>query len=97
MPSPSLPSPPPAFASPALASPCLASPCLDAQGLCCGRCPALLRANHDFAALPERLYIISEGKIAYQGGPGPFEYNVDEIALWLEAHADDHAEAKAAI
>lgn len=27
-----------------------------------------------YDALPERLYIIENGKIAYQGGPGPFEY-----------------------
>ena len=29
-----------------------------------------------YGSLPDRLYIVHEGKIAYQGGLGPFEYEV---------------------
>ena len=32
-----------------------------------------------FSAWPERIYILDrEGKIAYQGGHGPFDFRVDE-------------------
>lgn len=34
--------------------------------------------NQAFAAWPERMYIIHEEKIVYKGGPGPFEFDVEE-------------------
>lgn len=37
-----------------------------------------------YQAWPERLYIIEDGKIVYKGGPGPFQYDVSEVARWLE-------------
>lgn len=37
-----------------------------------------------YDALPERLYIIENGRIVYQGGPGPFEYYLQDIEEWLE-------------
>lgn len=34
-----------------------------------------------FAAWPERIYIIGpDGRIAYQGGPGPYEFKPEEAA-----------------
>ena len=43
-------------------------------------------ANDAYAAWPERLYIIDEnGKIAYRGGMGPFNYNPSEVRAWLAA------------
>lgn len=47
-------------------------------------CPILVdpmddRANHSYAALPERLYVISEGRVVYQGGLGPFGYSIEEV------------------
>ena len=41
-------------------------------------------ANDAYAAWPERLYIIDEnGKIAYRGGMGPFNYVPGEVRAWL--------------
>lgn len=40
-------------------------------------------ANKAFSAWPERLYIIYDGKIQYKGGPGPYEFNVEESTAAL--------------
>ncbi|KAL3837499.1 hypothetical protein ACJMK2_022851 [Sinanodonta woodiana] len=40
-------------------------------------------ANHKYAAYPERLYIVHNGFIAYQGAEGPFGYDVKEVETWL--------------
>ena len=32
---------------------------------------------------PERVYIIEKGLIVYQGGAGPFHYNLMEVKDWL--------------
>ena len=42
------------------------------------------RANLAFAALPERLYVILDGKVVLQGGLGPFNYNIEEVEQFLE-------------
>ena len=39
--------------------------------------------NDKFGAWPERLYIIVDGVIVYQGGNGPFDYKLAEISDWL--------------
>lgn len=39
--------------------------------------------NELYAALPERLYILCEGTLAYVGGVGPFFYDVAEVETWL--------------
>jgi type I thyroxine 5'-deiodinase len=42
-------------------------------------------ADHAYSAWPERIYIIDEqGKIAYRGGIGPFNYHPPEARSWLE-------------
>ena len=41
------------------------------------------RANHAFAALPERIYVVLDGRIAYQGGLGPFDYKIEEVEEFL--------------
>jgi len=44
------------------------------------------RANDAYAAWPERLYILDEdGRIAYRGGIGPFNYHPTELRQWLTA------------
>lgn len=43
-------------------------------------------ANEAYAGLPERLYIILNGKIVYAGDVGPMGYKPDEIVHWLNAH-----------
>ena len=41
-------------------------------------------ADLAYSAWPERLYIIDEnGRIAYRGGMGPFNYNPAEARAWL--------------
>jgi len=44
-----------------------------------------------FEAWPERLYILENGKVAYRGGEGPFDYNTEEVAEWLAAKFPDVA------
>mmetsp|Transcript_12592 Transcript_12592/g.50371 ORF Transcript_12592/g.50371 Transcript_12592/m.50371 type:complete len:126 (+) Transcript_12592:367-744(+) len=40
-------------------------------------------AMHAFAALPERIFVVEDGKVAYRGGLGPFQYSVNDLARWL--------------
>ena len=40
--------------------------------------------NRAFGAYPDRLYILLNDTVAYQGGPGPFGYSLDEVERWLE-------------
>lgn len=42
-----------------------------------------------FEAWPERLFIIADGKVAYRGGEGPFDYKTEEVAEWLAAKFPD--------
>jgi len=38
------------------------------------------RTGNNYAAAPDRLYIVDrQGRIAYQGGPGPFGFNPSEM------------------
>jgi len=46
------------------------------------------QVNHAYAAWPDRLYVIGvDGKIAYQGGPGPRGFKVEEVENWLKLNA----------
>ncbi len=41
-------------------------------------------ANACYAAWPERLYVIgTDGRIAYKGGMGPFDFDTDELEEFL--------------
>lgn len=41
------------------------------------------KANKDYGGWPDRLYLVGkDGKLAYAGGRGPFEFRPDE---WAEA------------
>lgn len=45
------------------------------------------RAELEFGAWPERLYVIdADGRVAYQGKPGPKGFFPDEVDAWLAAH-----------
>jgi hypothetical protein len=37
-------------------------------------------------ALPERLYIVLDGKVVYKGKRGPFDYHPSEVEDWLKKH-----------
>jgi hypothetical protein len=42
-----------------------------------------------FAAWPERIYVVDrDGRIAYAGGPGPFEFDPDAAAAALDLQCD---------
>ena len=55
------------------------------------------RANLAFAALPERLYVVREGRVVFevslvgglrvdiaQGGMGPFDYKIGKVEEFLK-------------
>ncbi|XP_065175159.1 thyroxine 5-deiodinase-like [Sycon ciliatum] len=57
-------------------------------------CAAVLDTMDDqtsvaYRAMPERLYILKDGIVMYQGGPGPDHYELAEVKAWLEAHCKD--------
>ena len=39
-----------------------------------------------YAAMPERLYVILNGKVVLQGGNGPHNYHVAEVKDWLSKY-----------
>ena len=41
--------------------------------------------NNAYSALPERLYVIQNGKITYVGGMGPFDYNPQDLNDWIKS------------
>lgn len=52
-------------------------------------CPVVVdtmrnQSSQLYAALPERLYVVHEGRICYKGKPGPWNYNPEEVRAVLE-------------
>ncbi|XP_046861549.1 thyroxine 5-deiodinase-like [Xenia sp. Carnegie-2017] len=45
-------------------------------------------ANVAFGALPERLYAIEDGKVAYVGGQGPMNSSMKAARDWLESYRE---------
>lgn len=41
-------------------------------------------ANIAYGALPIRLHVIQDGKVVYEGGPGPMGYDMKDVRRWLE-------------
>ena len=65
--------------------------CQAAQILKSSRCPAPVmvdtmedEATQAYSAFPERLFIIQQGQIVYEGGMGPYNYDLTEVRRWLE-------------
>lgn len=51
-------------------------------------CPVLVdgmldTGNIAYGATPIRLHVVQNDILVYQGGPGPFQYNLDELREWL--------------
>ena len=44
--------------------------------------------NRAYGALPERLYVVHSGTVAYQGRRGPRGFRVGEVASWLSTYRD---------
>jgi type I thyroxine 5'-deiodinase len=43
--------------------------------------------NRAYAAWPDRLYVVgTDGRIAYQGAPGPKGFKIHEVEEWLKRH-----------
>ena len=42
------------------------------------------QASIAYAALPERLYVVMDGVIIYEGAQGPFGYHLEEVKECLE-------------
>ncbi len=43
--------------------------------------------NRAYAGWPDRLYVVgTDGRIAYQGAPGPKGFKVNEVEDWLRKH-----------
>lgn len=42
-------------------------------------------ANEAYAAIPERLYIIKDGRVAFVGGDGPMNYSIPQMEDALKA------------
>lgn len=65
--------------------------CEAADILKSSRCPAPImvdtmedEATKAYGAFPERLFIIQQGQIVYEGGMGPYNYDLNEVTKWLE-------------
>lgn len=44
-------------------------------------------ANRAYAGWPDRMYVVGrDGRIAYQGGPGPGGFKPAEVEAWLKAN-----------
>lgn len=53
------------------------------------QCPVVVdtmqnQSSQQYAALPERLYVLQGGRILYKGKPGPWNYNPEEVRAVLE-------------
>ena len=44
------------------------------------------QTNHLFRASPERLYILDDEKVFYQGESGPFGYSIPSLDYFLKNH-----------
>lgn len=45
-------------------------------------------SNAAYGAYFERLYVILDGKVVYQGGRGPEGYKIGELRSWLDRYQD---------
>jgi hypothetical protein len=58
-------------------------------------CPAVYvdtmsdEANASYGAMFERLYVLLDDRVAFQGGRGPSNYSVHALQTWLESHFGD--------
>jgi len=44
--------------------------------------------NQAYGALPERLYVVHNGLVVLEGGPGPFKCSPDELDDWLRKYRE---------
>jgi len=70
--------------------------CQAAEILKSSQCPAPVmvdtmenEATKAYAAFPERLFIVQQGKVVYEGGTGPYNYDLTEVRRWLEEYREE--------
>lgn len=70
--------------------------CQAAEILKSSQCPAPVmvdtmenEATKAYAAFPERLFIVQQGKVVYEGGTGPYNYDLTEVRRWLEEYRQE--------
>ncbi|KAA0708184.1 Thyroxine 5-deiodinase [Triplophysa tibetana] len=54
-------------------------------------------SNSAYGAYFERLYILKEQRVVYQGGRGPEGYRLSELRDWLERYRSDAEGSKAVV
>ena len=55
-------------------------------------CPIVVDTMSNYASIaygsfPERLYILKDNHVMFQGGSGPYGYHIHEVKEWLYLHA----------
>lgn len=54
-------------------------------------------SNAAYGAYFERLYIVRDERVVYQGGRGPEGYRISELRNWLERYRSDLVDSQAAV
>lgn len=54
-------------------------------------------SNAAYGAYFERLYIVRDERVVYQGGRGPEGYRISELRNWLERYRSDEADCQTAV
>lgn len=54
-------------------------------------------SNSAYGAYFERLYILKDQRVVYQGGRGPEGYRISELRDWLECYRSDVEGSKAVV
>lgn len=54
-------------------------------------------SNAAYGAYFERLYIVRDERVVYQGGRGPEGYRISELRSWLESYRSDVAHSQTAV
>lgn len=70
---------------------------LDAQGSSVAVDAMDNSSNSAYGAYFERLYIVKDQRVVYQGGRGPEGYRISELRDWLERYRSDAEGSKAAV
>lgn len=50
-------------------------------------------SNAAYGAYFDRLYVVQEGKVVYQGGRGPERYRISELKDWLDRYRESLGKA----
>lgn len=40
--------------------------------------------NYGFGAFPERLFVLIDGVVVFEGGPTPILYSIGELEKWIK-------------